>query len=77
MTAQDLIELFEERPSRPLPLRLAVGRFHDIRHPEMAIITPSIVAIGLLSKTTRLAQRVTHCTLSHIVEAEPVEETTQ
>lgn len=76
MTAEDLIELLEERPFRPLRLRLADGRFYDIRHPEMAIVTPSIVAIGLSAGTaSRLAERVTHCSISHIVEAEPVDTT--
>lgn len=75
MTAEDLIELLEERPFRSLRLRLTGGRSDDIRHPEMAIVTPSIVAIGLSSNATRLAERVTHCSISHIVEAEPVETT--
>ena len=74
MTAEDLIELLEERPFRPLRLRLTDGRSYEIRHPEMAIVTPSIVAIGLApAGGTRLAERITHCSVAHIVEAEPVE----
>jgi hypothetical protein len=74
MTAEDLIELLEERPFVPLRLRLSDGRSYDIRHPEMAIVTPSIVAVGLSRKKgSRLADRVTHCAISHIVEVEPVE----
>jgi hypothetical protein len=74
MTAEDLIELLEERPFTPLRLRLTDGRSYEIRHPEMAIVTPSIVAIGLTQgDSTRLAQRITHCSVAHIVEAEPVE----
>jgi hypothetical protein len=76
MTAEDLIELLEERPFAPLRLRLDDGRSYDIRHPEMAIVTPIIVAIGLSqSNGSRLAERVTHCSIAHIVEAEPVENT--
>jgi hypothetical protein len=74
MTAEDLIELLEERPFQTLRLRLSDGRSYDIRHPEMAIVTPSIVAIGLSQGNgTRLADRITHCSIAHIVEAEPVE----
>ncbi len=74
MTAEDLIELLEERPFVPLRLRLSDGRSYDIRHPEMAIVTPSIVAVGLShNKGSRLAERVTHCSIAHIVEAEPVD----
>jgi len=74
VTAEDLIELLEERPFRPLRLRLTDGRSYEIRHPEMAIVTPSIVAIGLAQgNSTRLAERIARCSVAHIVEAEPVE----
>jgi hypothetical protein len=74
MTAEDLIELLEERPFLPLQLRLDDGRSYEIRHPAMAIVTPSIVAIGLSrGNGSRLAERVTHCSIAHIVEFGPVE----
>jgi hypothetical protein len=78
MTAEDLIELLEERPFVPLRLHLADGRFHDIRHPEMAIVTPTLVAIGFSqSNGTRLVERVRLCSISHIVEAVPIEQARQ
>ena len=74
MTAEDLIELLEERPFKPLRLRLTDGRSYDIRHPEMAIVTPTVVAIGLSKGNgSRLADRITNCSISHIVELEPLE----
>lgn len=77
MTAEDLIELLEERPFQTLRIRLSDGRSYEIRHPEMAIVTPTIVAIGLSQGNgSRLAERVTHCSIAHIVEAEPVQRTT-
>jgi hypothetical protein len=76
MSAEDLIELLEERPFQALRLRLSDGRSYEIRHPEMAIVTPTIVAIGLSSSDgSRLAERITHCSIAHIVEIEPVEAT--
>jgi len=73
VTAEDLIELLEERPFQTLRLRLTDGRSYEIRHPEMAIVTPNIVAIGLTSNGngSRMAERVTHCSIAHIVEVEP------
>jgi hypothetical protein len=74
MKAEDLIELLEERPFKTLRVRLADGRSYEIRHPEMAIVTPNIVAIGLSQGNgSRLADRVTHCSIAHIVEVEPIE----
>jgi hypothetical protein len=76
MTAEDLIELLEERPFTPLRLRLDDGRSYEIRHQEMAIVSPSLVAIGVSKGNgSRLAERITHCSISHIVEAEPMDET--
>jgi hypothetical protein len=74
MKAEVLIELLEERPFKTLRVRLADGRSYEIRHPEMAIVTPNIVAIGLSQGNgSRLADRVTHCSIAHIVEVEPIE----
>ena len=76
MKAEDLIELLEERPFQTLRVRLADGRSYEIRHPEMAIVTPNIVAIGLSQGNgSRLAERITHCSIAHIVEVEPIEAT--
>ena len=74
MTAEDLIEILEERPFRPVRLRMDDGRFHEIRHPELAIVTPTLVAIGIVSQGNgaRLAERVRLCSIAHIIEVEPV-----
>ena len=73
MTAEDLIELLEERPFVPLRLRLSDGRSYDIRHPEMAIVSPTLVFVGLpLKKSSKIAEHVTHCSIAHIVEVEAV-----
>jgi hypothetical protein len=71
MKAEDLIEMLEERPFVPLLLHLSNGRTHEIRHPEMAIVSEELVTIGLpLSEESLLADRVSFCATSHIVEAE-------
>ena len=74
MTADELIELLEERPFQPLRLHLADGRFREIRHPEMAIVSESLIAIGIpRSDESRIATKITYCSLPHVVEAEPIE----
>jgi hypothetical protein len=74
VTAEDLIEVLEERPFRPLIIRLSDGRSYEIRHPETAIVTPTVLAIGLTRNgRSRLAERVTHCAIAHIMEVEPTE----
>lgn len=74
MTAEEMIELLEERPFKPLRLHLADGRTREIRHPEMAIVAQDSVAIGIpADDSSKIALRVTHCSLPNIVEVEPLE----
>jgi hypothetical protein len=71
--AEHLIELLEERPFVPLRLHLSDGRKHDIRHPAMAIVSDEIVAVGLPNGDNSLvADRITNCAVTHIVEVEPI-----
>ena len=72
MTAEELIELLEERPFVPLRLHLADGRVREIRHPEMAIVGESLVVIGVPREdASRGPVRVTFCSIPNIVEVEP------
>jgi hypothetical protein len=74
MTAEELVELLEERPFTPLRLHLADGRVREIRHPEMAIVAENSVAIGIPREDRpNIAIKITHCSLPNIVEVEPIE----
>lgn len=74
MTADELIELLEERPFVPLRLHLSDGRVREIRHPEMAIVSETLVAIGVpRDEESRIATKITYCSLPLVVEAEPIE----
>jgi hypothetical protein len=71
MTAEELLELIEDRPFRPLRLHLADGRVREIRHPEMAFVSRSHVAIGLLGDNeSKVPDRMTFCSIPNIVEVE-------
>jgi hypothetical protein len=72
MSAEELIELLEERPFSPLRLHLADGRVREIRHPEMAIVSETNVAIGVpRDEESKVALRFTFCSIPNIVEVEP------
>ena len=74
MTAEELIELLEERPFKPLRLHLADGRMREIRHPEMAVVSHDSVSIGISGDDqTKIAVKITHCSLPNVVEVEPFE----
>jgi hypothetical protein len=72
MTAEELIELLEDRPFTPLRIHLADGRIREIRHPEMALVSDSHVAIGIpRDDGSKVATRMTFCSMVNIVEVEP------
>ena len=74
MTAEELIELMSERPFKPLRLHLTNGRTYEIRHPEMAVVSDTVVAIGVPKQDGSLiAEKITHCSLPHVVEVEPAD----
>ncbi len=72
MTAEELVELLEDRPFTPLRIHLADGRTREIRHPEMALVSESHVAIGIPGDDeSKVATRMTFCSIINIVEVEP------
>ena len=72
MFAEELLELLEERPFVPLRLHLADGRVREIRHPEMALVSETHVAIGVpRDEESKVALRFTFCSIPNIVEVEP------
>jgi hypothetical protein len=72
MTPEELIELLEERPFTPLRLHLADGRVREIRHPEMALVSETNVAIGVpRDNESKVAVKFTFCSIPNIVEVEP------
>jgi hypothetical protein len=70
MIADDLVRLLEERPFRPLRLYLADGRVREIRHPEMALVSDTLVAIGMPKDTPSKVVELTFCSIPNIVEVE-------
>jgi len=74
MTAEELVELLEERPFKPLRLHLADGRMREIRHPEMAVVSKDSVSIGIpADDQAKIAVKITHCSLPNVVEVEAFE----
>lgn len=72
MDAQTLVELLSESPFEPLRVRLSDGRHHDIRHPELAIVSDRTVYVVTPSQgDPRIAENIAHVSLSHIVEVAP------
>ena len=72
MRAEELRHSLKDAPFRPIRLHLGNGCTADIRHPEMGIVSRSLVAVGEAGKGG-VADRILHFNLLHIVEIESME----
>jgi hypothetical protein len=73
MQANEVSELLKANPFEPLIVQLSDGRSFEIRRPGMAIVTPTMLAIGIAGANgSRLAERIVRCPLSEIANVEPV-----
>ncbi|MFQ5805198.1 MAG: hypothetical protein ACE5I3_01970 [Phycisphaerae bacterium] len=70
MRAEELREILDRRPFKPVRLHISGGQAVDITHPEAAIVTRSLVAVGLGGPGVHEA--VIHYNLLHIVKIEPL-----
>jgi hypothetical protein len=71
MSPEELRELLYRHPFEPFRLLLTTGETIDIRHPEMAIVAWSYVAVALRPRNG-IAENVPWISLIHIVKASPL-----
>ena len=71
MRANQLKKLIDRRPFQPIRLVTSAGDKVDIRHPEMAIVSKSLVAVGV-GEVRGVADYIVHYNLLHIVRIEPL-----
>jgi hypothetical protein len=71
MRAEELLNLLRRRPFVPIRLHLTDGSAHDIRHPEMALLSRSSIEIGIEGQNGGgIAEQIVYCSLLHIVRVE-------
>ena len=72
MNAGELSELLHARPFSPLVVQMRDGQSYEIRRPGLAIVTRSVVAIGVArANGSRLAERIVRYPLAEIISVEP------
>jgi len=73
MRAEELRKILDQRPFEPLRLHITSGQHVDVKHPEMAIVSRSLVAVGV-DGSRGVADHLVHYNLLHIVKIEPLPE---
>lgn len=71
MRAEELRALLDRRPFKPIRLHITSGEHVDIYHPEMALVSRSLVAIALPSQK-KIAELIVHYNLIHVVKIQPI-----
>ncbi len=74
MRPDDILRLLHTQPFQPFRLHLSDGKAFDIRHPELAMVGRSIVAIGVRSsdEDELVFDHLVQCALAHITRTEPI-----
>ncbi len=72
MRADEMQKLIDRRPFEPIRLHLSSGEHVDIKHPEMAFVTRSLVVVGV-GGSGGVADYAVHYNLLHVVKIEPVD----
>ncbi len=72
MRREELLRLLRDQPFRPFRLRLSNGMVYEVRHPDMAIVTPSAIYVGVPSPgaTVQAAEDIVIASLLHVVQLE-------
>ena len=73
MRADEMRALLDRRPFEPIRLHISSGQTVDIKHPEMAFVTRSLVVVGVTESDERVADYAVHYNLLHVVKIEPLD----
>ena len=73
MRPDQLRQILDRRPFEPIRLHITSGQTLDIKHPEMAVVSRSLVAVGVRDSGERgVADYIVHHNLLHVVKIEPL-----
>jgi len=73
MSPEKLQEHLRRQPFQPFRVFLSGGSAHDVRHPEMALVTRREVIIALPQDPDRVPERTVTCDLLHLTRIEPID----
>jgi hypothetical protein len=72
MTIQTFRELLAQRPFKPFRLVMSSGQAHEVRHPEMALLTRTDILVGIDVADDGVPAEFKICSLLHVTAIEPI-----
>ncbi len=72
MRVSEIEKQLRHRPFLPFRLRMSDGSAYDVRHPEMLMVSRTIVALATHKPRARQPDGIVLCDPVHIIRIEPV-----
>lgn len=72
MRTTEIEKQLRHRPFLPFRLRMSDGTAFDVRHPEMLMVSRTIVALAIHKPRARRPEAIVLCDPVHIIRIEPV-----
>jgi len=72
MTVQAIHDLLFQRPFKPFRLVMSSGQTHEVRHPEMAMLTRSDILVGVDIADDGVPAHFKICSLLHLTAIGPL-----
>jgi hypothetical protein len=75
MRPEDIREFLQHKPFQPFRITLTDGRTYEVRHPELAMVGRSTIALGLPAPSEQIPiyDRLVTVSLLHVMQVEPCE----
>jgi len=70
MRAEELKSLIDKRPFYPIRLHISNGDVIEITHPDAAVVSKSLIFVGLRREPTGVVDVITYYSLLHIAQIE-------
>ena len=74
MRPSEILTQLRQQPFVPIRVFMSDGASYDVRHPEMMLVSQSVVAIGMNPGQDDLPERLAYCDPIHVVRIEPIDE---
>ena len=72
MRTTEIEKQLRQRPFLPFRLRMTGGTSYEVRHPEMLMVSRTVMAVAIHESRGRAPEAIILCDPVHIVRIEPV-----
>ncbi|MEE9294228.1 MAG: hypothetical protein V3W34_04580 [Phycisphaerae bacterium] len=71
MQASEIEKQLHQRPFVPFWLCMSDGAAYEVRHPEMVLVSRTIIALAIHKPRARRPEAIVFCDPTHIIRIEP------